>query len=129
MSVNTASTPSATDTGSPLAGGRAMTLSDSAARRIRKIADKEGAATARLRLSVSGGGCSGFQYNFDMGGEVNDDDHVFRNGEVELVVDDVSLDLVAGATLNFVDDLMGQYFRVDNPNASSSCGCGTSFAI
>ena len=100
-------------------------LTASAARRIAAVAQSEGRAEARLRVSVSGGGCSGFQYQFtlDEGAEV-----VERDGAA-VVVDGMSLMYVLGSELDFVDDLTGSYFKVRNPNASSSCGCGTSFAI
>ncbi|MFV3075742.1 iron-sulfur cluster insertion protein ErpA [Niveispirillum fermenti] len=113
----------------PPADGRAMTLTDSAARRIVKLATLEGNPDQMLRLSVSGGGCSGFQYGFDFDVTVNEDDHVFTHAGARLVVDDVSLDLLAGAELDYVEDLMGSYFKVGNPNAASSCGCGTSFSV
>lgn len=113
----------------PPADGRVMTLTDSAARRIVKLATLEGNPDQMLRLSVSGGGCSGFQYGFDFDVTVNEDDHVFTHADARLVVDDVSLDLLAGAQLDYVEDLMGSYFKVSNPNAASSCGCGTSFSV
>lgn len=124
----------ATDPGTPGAPaggaqGRAMTLSDSAARRIRVLAEKEGNPGLMLRLSVSGGGCSGFQYGFSFDDTANEDDHLFENAGSKLLVDDVSLDLLAGAEVDFVEDLMGAYFKINNPNASSSCGCGSSFAV
>lgn len=117
------------DTGTPPPASRAMTLSDSAARRIAKLAALEGNPDQMLRLTVSGGGCSGFQYGFSFDTVTNDDDHVFAKGEARLVVDDVSLDLLSGAELDFAEDLMGSYFKVNNPNAASSCGCGTSFSV
>lgn len=124
-----ASTALADGPAAPPPGTRAMTLSDSAARRITKLAALEGNPDQMLRLTVSGGGCSGFQYGFSFDTVTNEDDHVFTKGEAKLVVDDVSLDLLAGAELDFVEDLMGSYFKVANPNAASSCGCGTSFSV
>ena len=109
--------------------GRAVALTASAARRIKVLAEKEGSPDLKLRLSVSGGGCSGFQYGFTFDDTVNDDDHAFERDGAVLLVDDVSLDLLAGAEVDYVEDLMGSYFKVQNPNASSSCGCGTSFAV
>lgn len=109
--------------------GRAMTLSASAARRIAKLAAMEGNPEQMLRLTVSGGGCSGFQYGFTFDTVINDDDHVFARDAARMVVDDVSLDLLAGAELDYVEDLMGSYFKVSNPNAASSCGCGSSFSV
>lgn len=126
MTITSASTG---DAGTPPPGSRSMTLSDSAARRIAKLATLEGNPDQMLRLTVSGGGCSGFQYGFSFDTVTNEDDHVFQKDAAKLVVDDVSLDLLAGAELDFVEDLMGSYFKVVNPNAASSCGCGTSFSV
>ena len=82
-----------------------------------------------LRVSVSGGGCSGFQYNFTFDQTRNEDDLSVEKDGVVVLVDSVSLPFVEGSTLDFVDDLMGQSFRVANPNATAACGCGTSFSI
>jgi iron-sulfur cluster insertion protein len=82
-----------------------------------------------LRLAVSGGGCSGFQYGFSFDDARNEDDRVFERDGVKLVVDDTSLDLLVGAEVDFVEDLVGSSFQVRNPNASSSCGCGSSFSV
>lgn len=114
------------DTATSLATGIALT--ERAARRIVEVA-AAGAVGAALRLSVEGGGCSGFQYKFDLGGEPQPGDTVVETGGARLLVDDVSLPFVSGAEVDFVDDLMGQSFRVSNPNAAASCGCGTSFAL
>lgn len=124
----TTAAPEAPTTGM-VPAGRAMGLTASAAKRIRELAAQDGNPDLMLRLSVTGGGCSGFQYNFTFDAAVNEDDHVFAAHGSKLVVDDTSLDLLAGAELDFVEDLMGSYFKVSNPNASSSCGCGTSFAV
>lgn len=109
---------------------RMFGLTESAAKRIAflKTQEDDGAAL-KMRVSVLGGGCSGFQYVFDFDRTVNDDDHVFERDGVEVLVDDVSLDLLAGAQLDYKDELIGAYFAVENPNASSSCGCGTSFSV
>jgi iron-sulfur cluster insertion protein len=105
-----------------------LTLSAAAARRIREIAEKEGKALM-LRVAVEGGGCSGFQYQFDLveAGEP-DDLKIERDGQAALV-DDVSLPFLKGSEIDFVDELAGAEFRVRNPNAKSSCGCGVSFSI
>jgi iron-sulfur cluster insertion protein len=113
----------------PAAGERAVALSASAARRVAVLREKEGNPALRLRLTVSGGGCSGFQYGFAFDAAVNDGDHVFTRDGVDLLVDDVSLDLIAGAEVDFVEDLMGASFQIRNPNATSSCGCGNSFSL
>ena len=109
--------------------GRAVAVTEAAAARIKTLIAQEPGEGVFLRLAVSGGGCSGFSYGFSFDNTRNDDDHVFTRSGVELVVDDVSLDLLAGAEVDFVDDLIGASFQVRNPNAASSCGCGTSFAI
>ena len=106
-----------------------VTLTESAARRIVALKESENAPTAFLRLAVSGGGCSGFQYGFTFDDARQEDDHVFMRDGVELVIDEVSLELVKGAEIDFVEDLMGAYFQVRNPNAASSCGCGNSFSV
>ena len=105
-----------------------LTLSPSAAARVALIAAKQG-KPAILRLSVEGGGCSGFQYKFGMADGVEGDDTVTETDGVRLVVDSISLDLVRGAQVDFVDNLGGAHFAVSNPNAQSGCGCGTSFSV
>jgi iron-sulfur cluster insertion protein len=105
-----------------------VTLSASAAKRIKALNDQAG-TDQMFRVTVNGGGCSGFQYEFKMDDQVNGDDVTFERDGSVLVTDATSLDLIAGAEVDFVDDLMGAYFQVRNPNAVSSCGCGTSFAI
>jgi iron-sulfur cluster insertion protein len=109
--------------------GRVMSLTASAAARIAKLAKLEGNPDQMLRLTVSGGGCSGFQYGFSFDTAVNEDDHLFARDNAKMVVDDTSLDLLAGAEIDYVEDLMGSYFKVNNPNAASSCGCGASFSV
>ncbi len=104
-------------------------LTDSAAKRIGEIRDAEGNAALMLRLAVLGGGCSGFQYKFDLTDAVNDDDRIFENGDTKLLVDEVSLGLLEGAVVDFKEDLGGSFFAVDNPNASANCGCGVSFSV
>jgi iron-sulfur cluster insertion protein len=106
----------------------ALTLTESAAARIGLIARKQG-KPAILRLSVEGGGCSGFQYKFDLAEKSEADDWVSETGGVRLVVDPVSLDLVAGSTVDYVESLGGSAFKVENPLAASGCGCGSSFGI
>ena len=106
----------------------APTLTPAAAARISAIAEKQ-AKPAILRLSVEGGGCSGFQYKFDLAGGPEGDDAVSETAGVKLVVDPVSLDLVAGSTVDFVESLGGAAFKVENPQAAAGCGCGSSFGI
>jgi iron-sulfur cluster insertion protein len=105
-----------------------MTLSPSAAARIALIAEKQGKPAA-LRLAVEGGGCSGFQYRFGLAESIDEDDLVVETDGVKLVVDPISLDLVAGSVVDFVDSLGGSAFKVENPLAAAGCGCGSSFAV
>ena len=108
--------------------GPTITLSHAAAARVAAIAAKQG-KPALLRLSVEGGGCSGFQYKFGLDDAPAADDTVVETDGVMLAVDPVSLDLVAGCTLDYVESLGGAAFRVNNPQAAAGCGCGASFAI
>ncbi|MBN8500834.1 MAG: iron-sulfur cluster insertion protein ErpA [Sphingomonadales bacterium] len=105
-----------------------MTLSPSAAARVAAIAARQG-KPAILRLSVEGGGCSGFQYKFGLADAAEGDDLVIERDGVSLVVDPVSLDLVVGSEVDYVESLGGAAFKVTNPNASAGCGCGSSFAV
>lgn len=105
-----------------------MKLSPAAAARVSAIAAKQG-KPAILRLAVDGGGCSGFQYRFELAELAEADDLAVETDGVTLVVDPVSLDLVAGSTVDFVESLGGAAFRVENPLASAGCGCGSSFAV
>jgi iron-sulfur cluster insertion protein len=107
---------------------REIALSASAAARVAAIAERQ-QKPAILRLSVEGGGCSGFQYRFGLADTVDADDSIAETDGVKLVVDSISLDLVRGAEVDFVESLGGAAFRVTNPNAASGCGCGTSFAV
>lgn len=104
------------------------TLTAAAADRVGAIARKQG-KPAILRLSVEGGGCSGFQYRFDLAPAAEADDAVSETGGVRLVVDPVSLDLVTGSTVDYVESLGGAAFKVENPQAAAGCGCGSSFGI
>jgi iron-sulfur cluster insertion protein len=108
---------------------RQIALTESAVRRIASLKVLEQAENAFLRIAVSGGGCSGFQYGFTFDDMRNEDDVVFERDGVAVVVDDVSLGLLSGAEIDFVEDLMGASFQIRNPNAASSCGCGNSFSI
>ena len=105
-----------------------LTLSSSAAARVAAIAGKQ-AKPAILRLAVEGGGCSGFQYRFDLADSADADDIVTETDGVRLVVDPVSLDLVAGCVVDYVESLGGAAFRVENPIAAAGCGCGSSFSV
>lgn len=103
-------------------------LTPSAAARVATIAAKQG-KPAILRLSVDGGGCSGFQYKFGFAESVDVDDAIAEQDGVRLVVDSISLDLVRGSAVDYVEDLGGAAFKVTNPNAASGCGCGSSFSV
>jgi iron-sulfur cluster assembly accessory protein len=103
-------------------------VTERAARRIAQIAAGE-PATPLLRVSVEGGGCSGFSYRFGLVGAAEPDDLVIEREGARVLVDPVSLGYLAGARIDFVDDLIGAQFKIDNPNAAASCGCGTSFSI
>jgi iron-sulfur cluster insertion protein len=105
-----------------------LILTASAAKRVAAIAARQ-SKPAILRLSVEGGGCSGFQYKFDLADEPEADDSVSETEGVKLVVDPVSLDLIAGSTVDFVESLGGAAFKVENPQAAAGCGCGSSFGI
>ena len=105
-----------------------IALSPSAAARVAAIAARQ-EKPAILRLSIDGGGCAGFTYRFELAEAIAADDAVAKEEGVTLVVDPVSLDLVRGATVDFVETLGGAAFQVTNPNAASGCGCGTSFSI
>ncbi|MGB2000254.1 MAG: iron-sulfur cluster insertion protein ErpA [Candidatus Puniceispirillaceae bacterium] len=103
-------------------------LSMSAAKRIQTMLSGEPDGSF-FRVAVNGGGCSGFQYEFSIDTDRQDDDVVFSSHDVEVVIDEMSLELVDSAELDYVQDLMGSYFSVSNPNATASCGCGTSFSV
>lgn len=105
-----------------------VTLSDSAAKRVAAILSKEDDGTM-LRISVEGGGCSGFQYTYELVKTRVDDDLVLEKDGATVLIDSVSLPYMEGSVIDFVDDLMGQSFKIDNPNAVAACGCGTSFSI
>lgn len=105
-----------------------VTVTEAAARRIIKILGAEAGKTA-LRVSVEGGGCSGFSYKFDLVGDRNEDDIAIEKDGATVLIDDMSLVYMGGSVIDFVDDLMGQSFQIRNPNAVAACGCGTSFSV
>jgi len=107
---------------------RTVELTEAAASRVAAIAARQGQPPV-LRLAVEGGGCSGFQYKFGLATAPEADDSVAVRNGVSLVVDPISLDLIAGAEVDYVESLGGSAFRVTNPNAASGCGCGSSFSI
>lgn len=106
-----------------------VVLTDRAAKRVSRILAKEPEGTV-LRISVAGGGCSGFQYEYNLVQEKpGSDDTVLSKGDAVVLIDSMSLEFMGGAEIDFVDDLIGQAFQIKNPNAVASCGCGTSFAV
>jgi len=105
-----------------------VTMSEAAAQRIADILASESGKTA-LRVSVEGGGCSGFSYKFDLAETPEEDDFVLERGNARVLIDSLSLVYMGGSQIDFVDNLMGQSFQINNPNAVASCGCGTSFTV
>ncbi len=105
-----------------------ISVSERAANRIREIMAQEAGQNA-LRISVAGGGCSGFRYDFEVVAGTNADDLVIEKDGARVAIDPVSVPYMAGSEIDFVDDLMGASFKIHNPNATASCGCGTSFSL
>ena len=112
-----------------IAAQDSITMSERAARRILEIMTEEQNAGMMLRVAVGGGGCSGFQYSFTFDDARNDDDRMIERDDARIVVDEISWDFLSGAEIDFVEELIGAYFTIRNPNATSTCGCGTSFAM
>ena len=106
-----------------------LVFSDQAAKKVRSLVMEEENENLRLRVFVSGGGCSGFEYGFTFDDEVEDDDIEVENSGVSLVVDALSFEYLAGSSIDYLEDLQGSRFVVINPNAASTCGCGNSFSI
>jgi iron-sulfur cluster insertion protein len=106
-----------------------VVVTESAAKRIAWLMQQETTPNLKLRIAVSGGGCSGFQYGFSFDDAVNTDDRVFSRDGATVVIDETSLELLGGAEIDFVEDLVGAAFQIRNPNAASSCGCGNSFSV
>ena len=105
-------------------------LTSSAASKIRHLIDEEDSSEQMMfRISVNGGGCSGFQYSFSLDTTKSKDDHLFTEQGVKIIIDEASLSLVEGSQIDFVEELIGSSFQIKNPNASSACGCGNSFSI
>jgi iron-sulfur cluster insertion protein len=104
-------------------------LSESAAQRIAFLIEQDGGKGKLFRVAISGGGCNGFQTEFSLDDKVAEDDQVFAEKGVQVVIDAMSLDLIRGSELDFVNELIGSYFSLNNPNAKTTCGCGSSFAV
>ena len=106
-----------------------LNLTDSAAQKVRRLREEEGDSNLMLRVYVTGGGCSGFSYGFNFANELNEDDANFDNDDVTLVVDSLSYQYLQGSTVDYTEGLEGARFVVQNPNATTTCGCGSSFSI
>ncbi|MAI11821.1 MAG: iron-sulfur cluster assembly accessory protein [Rhodospirillaceae bacterium TMED167] len=106
-----------------------ITVTESAANRVSELIASEGNKALMLRVAVSAGGCSGFEYGFNLDKDHNDDDQIFEAHGIKIVVDETSLELLGGSTVDYVDDLAGASFRLQIPNATASCGCGISFSV
>ena len=106
-----------------------ITISDSAVARLKELQADGDHAGMMLRVAVGGGGCSGFQYSFTFDNQINDDDQTIEKDGIKVVIDDISREYIAGSEIGYKTELIGAYFTIDNPNAASTCGCGTSFAI
>ena len=102
-------------------------LSQDAEFRIKTLLKSE--ASSYFRISVLGGGCSGFQYDFSFASAPNEDDHIFNQNDINYLIDKPSMAFLSGSTLEYVSELAGAYFKIENPNATANCGCGTSFSI
>ena len=106
-----------------------ISITETAAKRVGFLMASDGANNLMLRVAVSSGGCSGFEYRFDLEKSQNDDDKVFETKGIKLVIDEMSLELLDGSEVDYVDDLAGASFRLKIPNATASCGCGISFSV
>ncbi|MCK0538648.1 iron-sulfur cluster insertion protein ErpA [Alcanivorax quisquiliarum] len=106
-----------------------MNFTDRAAAKVRDLRDEEGNPALKLRVYITGGGCSGFSYGFTFDEQVKEDDTVVENGDVSLLIDAMSIQYLAGSEIDYDQGLMGARFVVQNPNATSTCGCGSSFSI
>ncbi|PPR63504.1 MAG: Iron-sulfur cluster insertion protein ErpA [Alphaproteobacteria bacterium MarineAlpha4_Bin2] len=111
------------------ASDRSVSISAAAAKRLGEIFGAEEKPNLMLRVSVSGGGCSGFQYSFEFAEVKDEDDYVFERNGIKVIVDDTSMDYLAGSEIDFVTEMVGSSFQVNNPNAKSGCGCGASFSM
>ncbi|TCM68634.1 iron-sulfur cluster insertion protein [Acinetobacter calcoaceticus] len=108
---------------------QALEMTDSAANKVRQLRDSEGNQELMLRVYVTGGGCSGFSYGFNFAESVNEDDAKFENGDVTLLVDSLSYQYLVGSKVDYIEGLEGSRFIIDNPNATTTCGCGSSFSV
>ena len=104
-------------------------MTDNFVKRLKALREQEKSPDLMLRIQVDGGGCQGFEYSFKPDTAKNDDDHLFEKDGVAVIVDEISLPYIDGSEVDYVDDLIGSHFKINNPNATSSCGCGTSFSV
>ena len=104
-------------------------LSDNAVSKLQHLIEDEANPSLRFRVYITGGGCSGFQYVFSIVDQVNKDDHVFERNNCRVIIDKTSLQFLEGAKIDYSEELIGSSFKINNPNATSSCGCGTSFSF
>ena len=123
--MNAVTETAATTTDMPLP----FVFTDAAADKVKQLIDEEGNPDLKLRVFVQGGGCSGFQYGFTFDEEVNEDDTVMNKNGVQLLIDSMSYQYLVGAEIDYKDDLEGAQFVIKNPNAQSTCGCGSSFSM
>jgi len=117
------------DRGTSAATTNVVTLSDPAVERLKFLGQETEHAGQMLRVAVDGGGCSGFQYRFIFDNQINKDDKVIEKEGVSVLIDAISWDFLAGSEIDYKQELIGSYFSIENPNAASTCGCGTSFAL
>ena len=108
---------------------QSITLTDGLVKKVKQLQEREGNPALMLRVAVTGGGCSGFQYDFSFADTAEEDDTVFEKDGISVLVDDVSLGFMSSAVIDFKESIEGSRFQIDNPNAKASCGCGTSFSI
>ncbi|MES2917207.1 MAG: iron-sulfur cluster insertion protein ErpA [Pseudomonadota bacterium] len=108
---------------------QAMSLTDRAAAKVRKLREGESNPDLKLRVYITGGGCSGFSYGFTFDEKVNEGDSLFENGDVTMVVDPMSIQYLVGSEVDYSEGLQGSQFLINNPNATSTCGCGSSFSV
>ncbi len=106
-----------------------ITLTDNLVKRIKFLQAQDNNPVLKLRIMVDGGGCQGFEYKFSLDTAIKPEDEVFEKDGIAVIIDHISLPFMKGATIDFTDDLIGAHFKIDNPNATSSCGCGTSFSV
>lgn len=106
-----------------------ITLTDNFVKRLKALRTQEKSPDMMLRIQVDGGGCQGFEYSFKPDTQKNDDDLMFEKDGVAVIIDEISLPYIENAEIDYVDDLIGAHFKINNPNATSSCGCGTSFSV